>query len=104
MRDCVERLRGQNLPAIANYRQICIFLSTSCSSHVTALYVKFYCEIAFHFGFKHCVKGFYEEKSPWVTVKKKPSPKKVEKSFGEAKKRQLAESDKGSWYNQSNFL
>ena len=41
------------------------------------------------------------EKSPWVTVKKKPAPKKVEKSFDEAKKLQLAESDKGSWYNQS---
>ena len=27
------------------------------SSHVTALDVKFYCEI----GFKHCVKGCYEE-------------------------------------------
>ena len=38
------------------------------------------------------------EKSPWVTVKKKPGPKKVEKSFAfdEAKKLQLAESDKGS--------
>ena len=39
------------------------------------------------------------EKSPWVTVKKKPSPKKVEKSFDETKKLQLSESDKGSWYN-----
>ena len=44
------------------------------------------------------------EKSPWVTVKKKPGPKKVEKSFDEAKKIQLAESDEGSWYNQSDFL
>ena len=44
------------------------------------------------------------EKSPWVTVKKKPGPKKVEKSFDEAKEIQLAESDKGSWYNQSDFL
>ena len=44
------------------------------------------------------------EKLPWVTVEKKTSPKKVEKSFHEAKKRQLAESDKGSWYNQSDFL
>ena len=44
------------------------------------------------------------EKSPWVTIKKKPGPKKVEKSFDEAKKIQLAESDKGSWYNQSDFL
>ena len=38
------------------------------------------------------------EKSPWVKVKKKPGPKKVEKSFDEAKKLQLVESDKGSWY------
>ena len=44
------------------------------------------------------------EKSHWVTVKKKPGPKKVEKSFDEAKEIQLAESDKGSWYNQSDFL
>ena len=45
------------------------------------------------------------EKSPWVKVKKKPGPKKVEKSFDEAKKLQLAESDKGSsQYNQSDFL
>ena len=43
------------------------------------------------------------EKSPWVKVKKKPGPKKLEKSFDEAKL-QLAESDKGSWYNQSDFL
>ena len=44
------------------------------------------------------------EKSPWVTVTKKPGPKKVKKLFDEAKKLQLAESDKGSWYNQSDFL
>ena len=44
------------------------------------------------------------EKSPWVKGMKKPGPKKVEKSFDEAKKLQLAESDKGSWYNQSDFL
>ena len=44
------------------------------------------------------------EKSPWVKVKKKPGPKKVEKSFDAAKKLQLAESNKGSWYNQSDFL
>ena len=44
------------------------------------------------------------EKSPWVTVKKKPGPKQVEKSFDEAKKLQLAEGDKGSWNNQSDFL
>ena len=36
------------------------------------------------------------EMSPWVTVKEKPGPKKVEKSFDEAKKLQLAESGKGS--------
>ena len=67
------------------FPQICIFLFTSCSSHVTVLYVKFYYETAFHFGFKHCVKGCYEEsetrKSPWVKVKKKTAPKKVEKVF-----------------------
>ena len=28
---------------------------------VTALYVKFSCDTAFLFGFKHCVKGCYEE-------------------------------------------
>ena len=44
------------------------------------------------------------EKSPWVTVKKKSGPKKVEKSFDETKKLQLAESHKGSWDNQSDFL
>ena len=30
------------------------------------------------------------EKSPWVKVKKKPRPKKVKKSFDEAKQLQLA--------------
>ena len=44
------------------------------------------------------------EKSPWVKLKKKPGPKKVEKSFDEAKKLQLAESEESSWYNQSDFL
>ena len=44
------------------------------------------------------------EKSPWVKVKKKPRPKKLEKSFDQVKKLQLAERDKGSWYNQSDFL
>ena len=44
-----------------------------------------------------------QEKSP-SPVKKKPGPKKVEKSFDETKKLQLAESHKGSWYNQSDFL
>ena len=44
------------------------------------------------------------EKPPWVTVEKKSGPKKVEKSFDEAKRLQLSESDKGSWYNQSDFL
>ena len=39
-----------------------------------------------------------------MTVRKKPGPKKVEKSFDETEKLQLAESHKGSWYNQSDFL
>ena len=50
-----EFTRDLELPAYLH------ILSTSCSSHVTPLYVKFYCETAFHFGFKHCVKGCYEE-------------------------------------------
>ena len=37
------------------------------------------------------------EKSPWVKKKKKPGPKKKEKAqFCQAKKKNLAESDKGS--------
>ena len=76
----------QNLPAISNYRQICIYLSTSCSSHVTVLYVKFYCETAFHFGFKHCVKGCYEESETRKVAlgdsKKKKGKKKVDRNWG----------------------
>ena len=41
------------------------------------------------------------ESSPWVKGKKKPGPKKANKdSIDEAKKSQLAASDKGSWYDQ----
>ena len=39
-----------------------------------------------------------------MKVKKKLGPKKVKKSFDKAKILQLAESDKRSWYNQSDFL
>ena len=42
------------------------------------------------------------EKSPWVKKKKKPGPKKKEKAqFCQAKKKNLAESDKGSWFGQT---
>ena len=42
------------------------------------------------------------EKSPWVKKKKKTCPKKKEKaSFCQAKKKNLAESDKGSWFGQT---
>ena len=39
-----------------------------------AFYVKFYCETVFHFGFKHCVKGCYEE-SEGVTREYHATPK-----------------------------
>ena len=42
------------------------------------------------------------EKGPWVKKKKKPGPKKKEKAqFCQAKKKNLAESDKGSWFGQT---
>ena len=42
------------------------------------------------------------EKSPWVKKKRKTGPKKKEKAqFCQAKKRNLAESGKGSWCGQT---
>jgi len=42
------------------------------------------------------------EKSPWVKKMKKSGPKKKEKApFCQSKKKNLAESDKGSWFGQT---
>ena len=40
--------------------------------------------------------------TPWTKSRKKPRPKKKEKGehFDESKKKELAASDKGSWFNQ----
>ena len=40
--------------------------------------------------------------TPWTKSRKKPGPKKKEKGvhFDESKKKELAASDKGSWFNQ----
>ena len=41
--------------------------------------------------------------TPWTKSRKKPGPKKKEKGehFDESKKKELAASDKGSWFDQS---
>ena len=42
-----------------------------------------------------------KEKSPWIKTKAKPGPKKKKKDFLNKKKRKnLAECDKGSWFEQ----
>lgn len=40
--------------------------------------------------------------TPWTKTRKKPGPKKKEKgeNFDESKKKELAASDKGSWFDQ----
>ena len=46
-----------------------------------------------------------KEKSPWSISKKKTGPKKKKKKvFDEGLRKNLAETDKGSWFNQSLFL
>ena len=41
------------------------------------------------------------EKSPWTLKKSKPGPKKKNKThFPDERKKSLAESDKGSWFDQ----
>ena len=41
------------------------------------------------------------EKSPWIKSKVKPGPKKKKiDEFHRDKRKNLAESDKGSWFNQ----
>ena len=45
------------------------------------------------------------EKSPWVKSKKKPGPKKrKKKQFDEGQLKNLAESDKGSWFDGAAFI
>ena len=46
-------------------------------------------------------KSSKNEKSLWIKSRKKPGPKKKGKiGFSEDRKRDLAESDKGSWFDQ----
>ena len=52
--------------------------------------------------YANCYGKIKIRKSPWVKKKKKTGPKKKEEApFGQAKKKNLAESDKGSWFNQT---
>ena len=45
------------------------------------------------------------EKSPWLKSKKKTGPKKKkQRVFNEGWRKTLAETDKGSWFNQSSLL
>ena len=47
------------------------------------------------------LKRFTKEKSPWVKTKAKTGPtKKKSGEFGGEKKKILADSDKGSWFDQ----
>ena len=47
------------------------------------------------------LKRFTKEKSPWVKTKAKTGPKKKKSAeFGDEKKKILADSDKGSWFDQ----
>ena len=47
------------------------------------------------------LKRFTKEKSPWVKTKAKTGPKKKKSGeFGDEKKKILADSDKGSWFDQ----
>ena len=47
------------------------------------------------------LKRFTKEKSPWVKTKAKAGPKKKKSGeFGGEKKKILADSDKGSWFDQ----
>ena len=47
------------------------------------------------------LKRFTKEKSPWVKTKEKTGPKKKKSGeFGGEKKKILAHSDKGSWFDQ----
>ena len=47
------------------------------------------------------LKRFTKEKSPWVKIKAKTVPKKKKSGkFGDEKKKILADSDKGSWFDQ----
>ena len=40
------------------------------------------------------------EKSSWIKSKTKPGPKKKTNEFHPDRRQNLAESDKGSWFNQ----
>ena len=47
------------------------------------------------------MKRFTKEKSPWVKTKAKTGTKKKKSGeFGDEKKKILADSDKGSWFDQ----
>ena len=50
-------------------------------------------------------KSAKNEKSPWIKSRKKPGPKKKGKTgFSEDRKRNLAASDKGSWFDQETLV
>ena len=47
------------------------------------------------------LKRFTKEKSPWIKTKAKTGPKKKKSGeFGDEKKKILADSEKGSWFNK----
>ena len=50
-------------------------------------------------------KSSKNEKSLWIKSRKMPGPKKkVKIGFSEDRKRDLAESDKGSWFDQETLV
>ena len=48
------------------------------------------------------MKSSKREKTPWTKSHKKPGPKKKEEGnlFDESRRKELATSDKGSWFDQ----
>ena len=99
MRDAPEEFSRQTLHPGALISEIGIFcLHLACRKFLTSNFL-------FFAGASHMEKSSKNEKSLWIKSRKMPGPKKKGKiGFSEDRKRDLAESNKGSWFDQETLV
>ena len=99
MRDAPEEFTRQTLHPGALISEIGIFcLHLACRKFLTSNFL-------FFAGASHMEKSSKNEKSLWIKSRKMPGPKKkVKIGFSEDRKRDLAESNKSSWFDQETLV
>ena len=96
MGDAPEEFSRQNASSGSSYFRNKHILFTSRLQKIPHQHFEFYILRA-----SHMKKSSKNEKSLWIKSRKKPGPKKKGKiGFSEDRKRDLAEINKGSWFDQ----